>query len=48
VVADGRDGAAAGVQGTPTLFMQGPKGKSQLPQAVPTYAQLQQAIQSVS
>ena len=48
VVADGRDGAAAGVRGTPTLIMQGPKGKSQVPQAVPTYAQLQQAIQSVS
>ncbi len=48
VVTEGRQGAASGVRGTPTLVMQGPKGTSQVPQTVPSYADLQQAVQSVS
>ena len=48
VVSEGQQGAAAGVRATPTLVMEGPKGKSQVPQSVPSYAELQQAIQSVA
>jgi protein-disulfide isomerase len=48
VVADGRAAAAIGVNGTPTLVMEGPKGKSQVPQTVPSYSQLQQAINEVA
>ncbi len=47
VVADGNEGKAAGVTGTPTLIMEGPKGKAQVPSAVPDYSQLQQAIKAV-
>jgi protein-disulfide isomerase len=48
VSADAQAGNAAGVQGTPTLIFVGPKGKTQSPSAVPSYSQLQQAIQQVS
>ncbi len=48
VAADSQSGNAAGVQGTPTLIFEGPKGKTQSPNAVPSYSQLQQAIQQVS
>ncbi len=48
VSADAQTGNAAGVQGTPTLIFEGPKGKTQSPESVPSYSQLQQAIQSVS
>jgi protein-disulfide isomerase len=48
VSADAQSGKAAGVQGTPTLIFEGPKGKTQSPESVPSYSQLQQAIQSVS
>jgi len=48
VLAEGQAGSAAGVQGTPTLDFQGPKGKVRASQAVPTYAQLQQSIKQVS
>jgi protein-disulfide isomerase len=48
VSADAQAGSAAGVQGTPTLIFEGPKGKTQSPESVPSYGQLQQAIQSVS
>ncbi len=48
VSADAQAGSAAGVQGTPTLIFQGPKGKTQSPSAVPSYSQLQQAISQVS
>jgi protein-disulfide isomerase len=37
-----------GVSGTPTLIFQGPKGQAAASAAVPTYAQLQQAIKQVS
>jgi protein-disulfide isomerase len=37
-----------GVSGTPTLIFQGPKGQAAPSSAVPTYAQLQQAIRQVS
>ena len=39
---------AAGVQGTPTLIFQGPRGKAQSPQSVPSYHELEQAIKSVA
>jgi protein-disulfide isomerase len=39
---------AAAVQGTPTLIFQGPRGKAQTSQSVPSYAQLEQAIRSVA
>jgi protein-disulfide isomerase len=41
-------GSAAGVKGTPTLIVQGARGKSQVPESVPSYDQLQQAIKSVT
>ena len=37
-----------GVSGTPTLIFKGPKGQAVPSSAVPTYAQLQQAIKQVS
>jgi protein-disulfide isomerase len=37
-----------GVSGTPTLLFKGPKGHAVASSAVPTYAQLQQAIKQVS
>jgi protein-disulfide isomerase len=37
-----------GVSGTPTLIFKGPKGQAAPSSAVPTYAQLQQAIKQVS
>jgi protein-disulfide isomerase len=37
-----------GVSGTPTLIFKGPKGQAAANAAVPTYAQLQQAIKQVS
>jgi protein-disulfide isomerase len=48
IVADGRDATSLGVNATPTLIMEGPKGKTQVPQATPSYAQLQQAINEVA
>jgi protein-disulfide isomerase len=39
---------AAGVQGTPTLIFQGPRGKAKSPQSVPSYSELEQAIKSVT
>ena len=41
-------GKKIGVSGTPTLVFQGPKGQAVPNSAVPTYAQLQQAIKQVS
>jgi protein-disulfide isomerase len=43
-----QQGVAAGVQGTPTLIFQGPKGKVQLQTAVPSYSDLQQALKQAS
>ncbi len=48
VQSDQQAGTVAGVQGTPTLTFQGPRGKAQPPQTVPSYDQLQQAIRSVA
>jgi protein-disulfide isomerase len=48
VNADESSGNAIGVTGTPTLIFQGPKGKAQPSQGVPSYSQLQQAIAQVS
>jgi protein-disulfide isomerase len=41
-------GAAAGVQGTPTLFFKGPKGSFSPTAGVPSYSDLQNAIKQVS
>lgn len=48
VKSDVQAGTAAGVQGTPTLIFQGPKGQISPTSAVPSYADLQQAIKSVT
>jgi protein-disulfide isomerase len=48
VLADEQQGSRAGVQGTPTLVFQGPKGSVSPSSSVPSYAQLQQAIKQVS
>jgi protein-disulfide isomerase len=41
-------GTAQGIQGTPTLIFQGPKGKAQAQSAVPSYSELKSDIQQVS
>jgi protein-disulfide isomerase len=41
-------GTAQDVSGTPTLIFQGPHGKAQPPDAVPSYSELQQDIKQVS
>ena len=43
-----RAAGAAGIQGTPTLVFQGPRGSTAVPQAVPSYAELQQVLRSVA
>jgi protein-disulfide isomerase len=48
VQSDEASGSAAGVQGTPTLILQGPKGKTTTSSSVPSYSDLQQAITQVS
>ncbi|MGI8904787.1 MAG: thioredoxin domain-containing protein [Solirubrobacteraceae bacterium] len=48
IQADKQAGTAVSVQGTPTLIAQGPKGKSQVPGAIPSYSQLEAAIKSVT
>ncbi len=48
VQADGAAGQAAGVQGTPTLIFQGPKGKASPSSSVPSYSDLENAVHSVS
>ena len=48
VTSDERTGRQIGVSGTPTLIFKGPKGEAAASSAVPTYAQLQQAIKQVS
>jgi protein-disulfide isomerase len=47
VAADVATGNKAGVTGTPTLVFTGPKGATAASQAVPSYSDLQQAIQKV-
>jgi protein-disulfide isomerase len=46
--ADQREAQLAAVRGTPTLVLKGSKGSVTMPEPVPSYQQLQQAIQSVS
>jgi protein-disulfide isomerase len=48
VLADEQQGSRAGVQGTPTLVLQGPKGSVSPSSSVPSYSDLQQAIKQVS
>jgi len=48
VQSDVAAGTAANVQGTPTLIFSGPKGTASPPQGVPSYSELQQAINQVS
>jgi len=48
VSSDQTDAKTIGVSGTPTLIFQGPKGQTAPSAAVPSYAQLQQAIKQVS
>ncbi len=48
VNSDQTDAKSIGVSGTPTLIFKGPKGQAAASAAVPTYAQLQQAIKQVS
>lgn len=45
---DQQNAATAGVQGTPTLTFQGPRGKVQAADSIPAYDRLQQAIESVA
>jgi protein-disulfide isomerase len=45
--ADAAAARSAGITGTPTLIVQGPKGRTELPSGLPTYAQLQRAIEQV-
>ena len=48
VTSDEATARQIGVSGTPTLIFKGPKGQAVASPAVPTYAQLQQAIKQVS
>ena len=48
VVSEAQAAGAAGIKGTPTLVFQGPNGSTEVPQAIPTYADLQQVLQSVT
>ncbi len=48
VQADGVAGTAAGVSGTPTLIMKGPKGEEPVPESVPSYSNLEATIKQVS
>ena len=45
---DRQTATTAGIQGTPTLTFQGPRGKARTPDTLPSYDQLQQAIKSVT
>lgn len=48
IVSDNQAGRTAGVQGTPTLLFQGPKGQTTAPSGVPSYSDIQSAIKQVS
>jgi protein-disulfide isomerase len=48
VTGDESAAAAQSIQSTPTLIVQGPKGKAQPSQPVPTYSELQQLVKQVS
>lgn len=48
VQADEQTASAQGFNATPTLVLQGPKGKTEPGSTVPSYSELQQAIKSVA
>lgn len=48
VGADEQSGTSAGVQGTPTLVFQGPKGKVPASSSVPSYSDLEHVIKQVT
>lgn len=48
IVSDNQAARTAGVQGTPTLLFQGPKGQTTAPSGVPSYSNIQSAIKQVS
>ena len=48
VVSEEQAAVTAGIKGTPTLVYQGPKGSTQVPEAVPSYAELQQILQTLA
>ena len=48
VVSEAQAAGATGIKGTPTLVFQGPGGSTAVPEAIPTYAQLKQVLQSVA
>ncbi len=45
--ADAATAARLGISGTPTLIVSGPNGRESLPEAIPSYAELERAIQKV-
>jgi len=48
VQSDGQAGTSAGITGTPTLTFAGPKGQASTSSGIPSYSELQKAIQQVS
>jgi protein-disulfide isomerase len=48
VQGDESAGSSDGVQGTPTVIMNGPKGSEPLPSGIPTYSELTSAVKSVT
>lgn len=48
VASDESSGHSAGVTGTPTLILQGPKGQALPPSTVPTYSELESTVKQVS
>ena len=48
VIAQNRLAGADGINATPTLVLQGPKGKTEPSNSVPSYSDLQQAIKAVA
>ena len=48
VLTEQQAASSAGIKGTPTLVFQGPKGTIAVPEAVPSYGQLRQVLQSVA
>jgi protein-disulfide isomerase len=48
VQTDGQTGTKLGVQGTPTLVFQGPKGTATPSSTVPSYSELEQAVKKVA
>jgi protein-disulfide isomerase len=48
VLTEGQSGTKIGVSGTPTVIFQGPKGTTTTPSSVPSYSQLEQAVNKVA